>query len=221
MTFDLSDYRKIYKKNNLIESDVPSDPLKLFHNWFQEEKNIHKIHKKINEETNAMSISTIGKDGVPETRIVLLKMYSQKGFIFYTNYYSLKGRSIQKNPKVCISFYWPNTERQIIIQGDIIKLSKNESDEYFYKRPKKNQIGCWASKQSVIIPSKEYLFIQYQKWTHFFKIHMIKRPFYWGGYIVKPYKMEFWQGQPNRLHDRLIYSNLEKKNKWKLYRLSP
>ncbi|WP_185852748.1 pyridoxamine 5'-phosphate oxidase [Blattabacterium cuenoti] len=216
MTFDLSNYRKIYKKNSLTETEVPLNPFKLFHKWFQEEKNIHKV----NEEYNAMSISTIGEDGVPETRIVLLKMYSEEGFIFYTNYRSLKGRSIQKRPKVCISFYWKNTERQILIKGNVMKLSKNQSDEYFSRRPIENQIGCWASKQSTVIPSKQHLLIQYRKWSSFFKKNIIKRPFDWGGYIVKPYKMEFWQGQPNRLHDRLVYS-LTKTNKWNFHRLSP
>ncbi|AER40839.1 MAG: pyridoxamine 5'-phosphate oxidase [Flavobacteriales bacterium] len=216
MTFDLYNYRKIYTKKSLMESKVPLDPLTLFHSWFQEEKEVHPP----NTETNAMSISTIGEDGVPETRIVLLKMYSKDGFVFYTNYRSFKGLSIHKKPKVCISFYWPNTERQIIIKGKALKLSINKSDEYFYKRPKENQVGCWASKQSSIIPSKDYLLSQYQKWSNFFKEHRIKRPFYWGGYVVKPYKMEFWQGQPHRLHDRLIYE-FEKENKWKLYRLSP
>ncbi|AGD97963.1 pyridoxamine 5'-phosphate oxidase [Blattabacterium sp. (Blatta orientalis) str. Tarazona] len=216
MTFDLSNYRKIYKKITLTEAEVPLDPFKLFHKWFQEEKNIHKV----NEEYNAMSISTIGEDGVPETRIVLLKMYSEEGFIFYTNYRSLKGKSIQKRPKVCISFYWPNTERQILIKGNVMKLPKNQSDEYFSRRPIENQVGCWASKQSTVIPSKPHLLIQYKKWSAFFKKNIIKRPFDWGGYIVKPYKMEFWQGQPNRLHDRLVYG-LTKTNKWNLYRLSP
>ncbi|WP_185881877.1 pyridoxamine 5'-phosphate oxidase [Blattabacterium cuenoti] len=218
MISDLSNCRKIYQKNSLIETDAPLDPFKLFHKWFQEEKN---ICNKANEEHNAMSISTIGEDGVPETRIVLLKMYSEEGFIFYTNYRSFKGRSIQNKPKACISFYWPNTERQIIIKGDVMKLSKNQSDEYFFRRPIENQVGCWASKQSTVIPSKQHLLIQYQKWSFFFKKNIIKRPFDWGGYIVKPYKMEFWQGQPNRLHDRLVYSLTKKTNKWNLYRLSP
>ncbi|WP_185856030.1 pyridoxamine 5'-phosphate oxidase [Blattabacterium cuenoti] len=217
MIFDLSHYRKNYKKGSLLESDVPLEPLKLFHFWFQEEKNFHKI----DEEPNAMSISTIGEDGVPETRIVLLKMYSEKGFVFYTNYLSLKGRSIKNNPKACLSFYWPNTERQVLIKGNVLKLSIKKSDEYFYKRPKENQIGCWASRQSTIIPSKKYLFNEYQKWNNFFQKNRIKRPFYWGGYIVKPYKMEFWKGQPNRLHDRLIYNYFKEEKDWKLCRLSP
>ncbi|WP_185858498.1 pyridoxamine 5'-phosphate oxidase [Blattabacterium cuenoti] len=217
MIFDLTNYRKNYHSNSLLESKVPKEPFQLFHEWFEQEK---FLSKKNNEEINAMSISTIGKDGCPETRVVLLKEYSKEGFIFYTNYYSFKGRSIQYMPKVCISFYWKNTERQIIIKGITYKTKKEKSDKYFHKRPKENQIGCWASKQSSKISSKEYLLEQYKKWNNFFYDQTIKRPFYWGGYIIKPYKMEFWQGQNKRLHDRLVYS-LDKETKWSLYRLSP
>ncbi|WP_185863224.1 pyridoxamine 5'-phosphate oxidase [Blattabacterium cuenoti] len=218
MTVNLSNFRKDYTKNSLLESEVPKEPFQLFDNWFQQEKSFYQ--EKDDEEINAMSISTIGEDGCPETRVVLLKEYSENGFIFYTNYYSLKGRGIQNTPKVCISFYWKNMERQIIIKGVTSKVQKNKSDEYFHNRPIGNKIGSWASRQSMIISSKEYLLKQYNKWKNFFNKQIIRRPFYWGGYIVKPYKMEFWQGQPNRLHDRLVYF-LEKEKKWILYRLSP
>ncbi|WP_185876806.1 pyridoxamine 5'-phosphate oxidase [Blattabacterium cuenoti] len=218
MIFDLSNYRKNYYNDSLLESLVPKEPFQLFHDWFQQEKLFHKTNNDY--EINAMSISTIGKDGGPETRIVLLKEYSEKGFIFYTNYYSFKGKSIQNFPKVCISFYWKNTERQIIVKGVASKIRKEKSDKYFKKRPKGNQVGCWASKQSSPLPSKKYMLKQYEKWDNFFKRKTISRPFYWGGYIIKPYNMEFWQGQPNRLHDRLIY-NLDKEKNWILYRLSP
>lgn len=218
MSVDLSNFRKNYEKNSLLESEVPKEPFQLFDNWFKQEKYFHK--EKDSEEINAMSISTIGEDGGPETRVVLLKEYSENGFIFYTNYYSLKGRAIQNIPKVCISFYWKKMERQILIKGITSKIQRKKSDEYFNNRPRGNQIGSWASRQSMIISSKEYLLKQYKKWNNFFGQKIIKRPFDWGGYIVKPYKMEFWQGQPNRLHDRLVYI-LEKEKKWILYRLSP
>ncbi len=219
---DLSDFRKNYEKNSLLESEVPKEPFLLFNNWFEQEKSFYNDNKKKDnkEEINAMSISTIGEDGGPETRVVLLKEYSEDGFIFYTNYYSLKGRSIQNIPKVCISFYWKNMERQIIIKGITSKIKRKKSDEYFHKRPIGNQIGSWVSRQSMILSSKESLLKEYNKWNNFFNQKTIKRPFYWGGYIVKPYKMEFWQGQPNRLHDRLVYI-LEKEKKWILYRLYP
>ncbi|BBA17491.1 pyridoxamine 5'-phosphate oxidase [Blattabacterium cuenoti] len=216
MTVDLSNFRKNYEKNSLLEFDVPEKPFLLFDEWFQQEKKLQKD----NEEINAMSLSTIGEDGCPETRVVLLKEYSENGFIFYTNYFSSKGKSIQNIPKVCISFYWKKMERQIIIKGITSKVQKKKSDEYFHKRPRENQIGSWASRQSMILPSKKYLFKQYNKWKDFFDKKIIKRPFDWGGYIVKPYKMEFWQGQPNRLHDRLIYI-LKKEKKWILYRFYP
>ncbi|WP_185857927.1 pyridoxamine 5'-phosphate oxidase [Blattabacterium cuenoti] len=218
MTVNLSNFRKNYTRSPLLESKAPKKPFQLFDDWFQQEKSFHQ--KKDNEEINAMSISTIGEDGGPETRVVLLKEYSENGFIFYTNYYSLKGIAIQNTPKVCISFYWKNMERQIIIKGITSKIQRKKSDEYFRNRPRENQIGSWVSRQSMIISSKEYLLKQYKKWNNFFHQKTIKRPFYWGGYIVKPYKMEFWQGQPNRLHDRLVYI-LEKETKWILYRLSP
>ncbi|WP_185871621.1 pyridoxamine 5'-phosphate oxidase [Blattabacterium cuenoti] len=217
MIIDLSKLRKNYNtRNSLLESDVPKKPIHLFDNWFQQEKYFHKK----DEEVNAMSISTIGKDGCPETRIVLLKEYSESGFIFYTNYYSLKGRAIQNIPKVCISFYWKNTDRQIIIKGITSKIPRKKSDNYFHNRPRENKIGSWTSRQSMILSSKNHLLKQYKKWNDFFRKKIVKRPFDWGGYIIKPYKMEFWQGQPNRLHDRLVYF-LEEKNKWILYRFYP
>ncbi|WP_185850354.1 pyridoxamine 5'-phosphate oxidase [Blattabacterium cuenoti] len=215
MNIDLSDYRKNYKKDALLETKVPEEPLKLFHEWFKEEKK--SCYN--NDEINAMSISSIGEDGGPETRIVLLKEYSKNGFTFYTNYYSFKGRAIKNNPKVCISFYWRNTDRQVIVKGSASKIKKEKSDEYFYKRPKGHQIGSFISKQSSIIYSRKFLLDQYNEWNKFFNKNTIKRPFNWGGYIVKPYKIEFWQGQENRLHDRLVY--IKKEKKWIIYRLSP
>ncbi|WP_185868485.1 pyridoxamine 5'-phosphate oxidase [Blattabacterium cuenoti] len=218
MNIDLSKYRKNYKHNRLLEYDIPNNPLQLFHNWFDKEKSLYEKYKEI----NAMSLSTIGKDGCPENRIVLLKEYSNYGFIFYTNYRSNKGKSIYQFPKVCLSFYWNQTERQIIIKGDIQKINRKKSDEYFNRRPKEHKIGCWTSIQSSFLVSKEKLEEQYKKWKIFFikNKSYIERPFDWGGYIVQPYRMEFWQGQPNRLHERIIYT-LKDKNLWEIKRLYP
>ncbi|WP_185877869.1 pyridoxamine 5'-phosphate oxidase [Blattabacterium cuenoti] len=217
MIIDLSGLRKNYSNNYFSCSEIPMDPFQLFHDWFQYEKSFSESE---NKEINAMSLSTIGKDGAPETRIVLLKEYSNKGFIFYTNYYSSKGISIKLYPKVCLSFFWEKTSRQIIIKGITSKIKKIKSDIYFEKRPINNNLGSWASRQSSIIPSRKYLLNKYKKWKNFFKKKDISRPFYWGGYLVYPYKMEFWQGKPNRLHDRLSYE-LKNNKEWIIHRLSP
>ncbi|WP_185873280.1 pyridoxamine 5'-phosphate oxidase [Blattabacterium cuenoti] len=215
MIIDLSGLRKNYY-NDYCQK-IPRNPFQLFHYWFQYEKSFYKSKKK---EINAMSLSTIGKDGCPETRIVLLKEYSNKGFIFYTNYYSSKGISIRIYPRVCLSFFWEKTSRQIIIKGVTSKIDRKKSDIYFNKRPINNNLGCWASRQSSIITSRKYLLNKYKKWKKFFENKNITRPFYWGGYLVYPYKMEFWQGKSNRLHDRLSYE-LQDNKKWLIRRLSP
>ncbi|WP_185864999.1 pyridoxamine 5'-phosphate oxidase [Blattabacterium cuenoti] len=218
MITDLSRLRKNYKKRNVFNK-IPDNPFYLFDDWFQNEILIQKKNN-INQEVNAMSLSTIGKDGGPETRIVLLKEYSKNGFIFYTNYLSSKGISIKNFPKVCLSFFWNRTDRQIIIKGVTSKLKIKKSNEYFDKRPIENQLSSWSSRQSTFILNKDFLEKKYKKWSFFFKNKKITRPFYWGGYIVSPYKIEFWQGQPNRLHNRLVYQLKEDKI-WIVKQLSP
>lgn len=215
MNKKLYNYRLIYKKNRLLESNLPKNPLKLFHKWI---KNILNINIK-NFEVNAMSLATINKKGFVESRIVLLKEYNDNGFIFYTNYNSRKGKAISNNPNVCLSFYWPFLERQVIIKGIASKISKNSSDNYFYKRPRNSQIATWVSKQSNIIPSRSFLEKKFIYWNKFFNNNDIKRPIFWGGYQVKHNSIEFWQGRPNRLHD-IIYYEL-KNNKWTFQRRSP
>ena len=169
---------------------------------------------------NAMTISTIGLDGFPKNRVVLLKKYTHEGFIFFTNYESEKGKAIAKNPNVCISFFWPNLERQIIIKGMAEKIAENLSDGYFESRPKGSQYGAIVSDQSTVIPSRDYLEDKLKALESEYEGKEIKRPDFWGGFIVKPISMEFWQGRPNRLHDRIRYA-LQEDYDWKIERLAP
>lgn len=215
MSKDLSNYRKSYEKQELLESNCPKNPLELFQKWF-----LNADLSDTVEETNAVSLSTIGKDGYPKSRIVLLKKYTQKGFIFYTNYNSEKGKAIQENNQVCLSFFWPGLEQQIIIKGNVEKLQENLSDGYFKSRPTGSQLGAWASNQSKVIESREVLEKNLQKFQKKFEGKEITRPPHWGGFMVKPISIEFWQGRPNRMHDRILYS-LKEDLSWKIERLEP
>ncbi|XCI74737.1 MAG: pyridoxamine 5'-phosphate oxidase [Flavobacteriales bacterium] len=214
MNRDLSAYRKVYTKDRLLESDVPLDPLELFHIWFQEAECVGGL-----PEANAMSLSTIGQDGAPETRVVLLKGYSVEGFVFYTHHRSRKGQAIARDARVCLSFFWPDVQRQVIVKGRASKLTEKCSNEYFIQRPRNSQIGAWASKQSQMIPSRAYLEEKFEIWKRYFETHSLECPTFWGGYLVQPYEVEFWQGRPDRLHDRLCYM-LEGKE-WQLRRRFP
>ncbi len=212
MSRDLSNYRDKYLKGELIEKNLPKDPFDLFNNWFED------LEKYGNErENNAMSLSTVNEKNVPTTRVVLLKQFSKKGFIFYTNYNSRKGNHIKNNPNVCVSFYWPSMERQVIINGKVSEISKIESDKYFNSRPRSSQLGAIISNQSEIIPSRKYLEEKLSKFN--ISNNNLKRPSNWGGYILKPELFEFWQGRESRLHDRIIFS--KSTTKWTHKRLSP
>ena len=215
MEKDLSNYRKSYEKGELLLENVPENPIELFRNWFIE------VDTHFNEgETNAMTVSTIGLDGFPKNRVVLLKKYTHEGFIFYTNYKSEKGKAIDANPNMCLSFFWHSAERQIIIKGKAEKVPENISDGYFESRPKGSQLGAIASNQSEPIENREVLENKLKNLEEKFQGKTIERPKFWGGYIVKPIEIEFWQGRPNRLHDRIRYK-LQKDFNWKIERLSP
>ena len=215
MSKDLSNYRKSYEKQELLESNCPENPLELFQKWFLNADASNTV-----EETNAVSLSTIGKDGYPKSRIVLLKKYNEEGFIFYTNYNSEKGKAIQENNQVCLSFFWPSLEQQIIIKGKAENLSQKSSDGYFESRPTGSKLGAWASNQSTVVKSRDILENNLKKFEEKFKGKEITRPPHWGGFMVKPKAIEFWQGRPNRMHDRILY-RLKEDFSWKIERLEP
>lgn len=215
MEKDLSNYRKVYQKSELSKKEISDNPMELFQKWFYEVEEFGG-----DTEANAMTISTFGTDGFPKNRIVLLKKITWEGFIFYTNYNSEKGKAIEKNPNVCLSFFWHNIERQVIIKGVAEKISENMSDGYFESRPDGSKLGAWASDQSEPVPSRKYLDDRLASFEKQFKNQEITRPKHWGGYLVKPISMEFWQGRPNRMHDRIRFE-LQEDFDWKIDRLAP
>ncbi|MDD3722262.1 MAG: pyridoxamine 5'-phosphate oxidase [Lutibacter sp.] len=215
MEKDLSNYRKVYQKSELSEEGISENPMELFQKWFFEVEEFGGY-----SEVNAVTVSTIGEDGFPKARVVLLKKFTWEGFIFYTNYNSEKGKAIAHNPNICLSFFWASIERQVIIKGIAEKLSENLSDGYFESRPDGSKLGAWASNQSETVPSRNYLDERLASFEKQFENKEIPRPKHWGGILVKPISMEFWQGRPNRMHDRIRYT-LQKDFNWKIERLAP
>lgn len=212
---DLSNYRKSYNKSELLEDSIPEDPINLFNKWFHEVEDFGGL-----DEVNAMSVATIGLDGFPKTRVVLLKKYTFEGFIFYTNYNSEKGKAITNNPNICLSFFWNTLERQVIIKGIAEKTLANISDGYFESRPDGSKLGAIVSNQSEVITSRSVLEDKLKRLEIDFQGKEIPRPEFWGGFLVKPIEVEFWQGRPNRLHDRIRYQ-LQPDFSWKIDRLAP
>lgn len=215
MSKDLSNYRKTYSRQELLESNCAENPLILFEEWFLNADASNTI-----EETNAMTLSTIGEDGFPKSRVVLLKKYTLKEFIFYTNYNSEKGRAILNNNRICLSFFWPSLEQQIIVKGTAKKQADHLSDDYFNSRPNGSKLGAWASNQSEVVASRKELENALKTWQQDFRGKEIRRPPHWGGFSVKPVSIEFWQGRPNRMHDRILYT-LQEDFSWKIQRLAP
>lgn len=210
----LSDIRTDYRKASLSRSEVADDPFEQFDKWFGE-----VLHSRV-EEPNAMTLATVGKDGMPSVRIVLLKGIDEKGFYFYTNYESRKARELLENPQASVVFFWKELERQVRIQGRVSKASSEQSDHYYLSRPEGSRLGAWASPQSQIIASREVLEEKVREVTAQFKKEPLHRPPFWGGFCIEPQLIEFWQGRPSRLHDRIVYT-LEETGNWEIHRLAP
>jgi pyridoxamine 5'-phosphate oxidase len=209
----VSNLRNNYTLNELSENNVSSSPFIQFSEWFKDAMDAKLL------EINAMVLSTI-KNGRPSARVVLLKRFDENGFVFFTNYTSHKGQELARNNAACLTFFWDKLERQVRIEGLMEKVSSEDSDVYFWSRPRESQIGAWVSDQSTVIEGREMLdekLAFYQQ--KFENEQIIPRPQHWGGYVLQPQSVEFWQGRPNRLHDRLLYTH--ENESWKIERLSP
>lgn len=209
----INSLRHDFSSESLDEKNVYRNPFSQFEKWLKE-----AIEAKIHE-PNAMSVSTATKDGKPSSRIVLLRNFDENGFVFYSNYTSRKGEKLASNPNAALLFFWPELGRQVHIEGLIEKQSESESDSYFKSRPYANKLGAWASNQSKVIANRSILEEEHERLALKFPDENIPRPPYWGGYVMKPSTIEFWQGRESRLHDRILYTH-ENLN-WKIERLAP
>ncbi|TNE82376.1 MAG: pyridoxamine 5'-phosphate oxidase [Bacteroidetes bacterium] len=211
---DIAAIRREYQQRELTKAMVKQDPMQQFEAWFRE-----AVESEV-EEVNAMAISTVSPSGQPSTRIVLLKGIDERGFSFFTNYHSKKGQMIAANNQVALTFFWPELERQVRIEGTAEKLSSEENDAYFASRPRGSQLGAWVSDQSEAIDSREDLEKRLVETEKTFENQDVFRPPHWGGYVVIPRLIEFWQGRESRLHDRIEYTRIEQ-GKWEHHRLMP
>lgn len=211
---EIAQLRKDYTLHSLNEDDVDPSPIVQFQRWW------HDAEQSQIEEINAMTLATTATDGMADARTVLLKAFDQKGFVFFTNYNSVKSSQLNANPKCCLLFYWKELERQVRINGIAEKISVKESIEYFDSRPDGSKIGAWASPQSMVVAGKTWLKETFEYYAERFKHGKIPKPPHWGGYRVKPIRMEFWQGRPSRMHDRILYTQSEAGG-WKTERLAP
>ncbi len=210
----IADIRTEYKQQSLLEKDIEKNPFLQFKKWWDE-----AMHAGI-DEVNAMTLATASSTGLPAARIVLLKGFDEKGFVFFTNYESFKGLQLDENPRACLVFFWKELERQVRITGLADKTTAEESDAYYNSRPAGSRIGAWASPQSRAIKNREWLEENEREYTDKFKNNAIERPAHWGGYRIQPVTIEFWQGRASRLHDRIQYT-LHENGDWVIERLAP
>ena len=233
----LADLRREYNLTGLRRKDLDVDPIAQFRAWFEQANGTRssgrfhsffvRIYKKLLMisgveliDMNAMTLATADEQGRPSARVVLLKGLDQRGFIFYTNYNSRKGRELEQNPNAALVFYWPNLERQVTVAGEVARIPAAESDGYFSSRPRGSRIAAWASDQSQVVKDRAELEAKWESFEHRFPSQDVPRPEHWGGYVLAPTRLEFWQGRPNRLHDRFRYTR-STDGKWELERLSP
>lgn len=233
----IADLRREYNLAGLRRQDLADDPIVQFQRWFDQAtgarasgrlrrlfinlyKSVLLIRAVEQIDINSMTLATVDSQGRPSARVVLLKGVDERGFIFYTNYHSRKGEELAQNPNAALTFYWPEQERQVCVAGEVSQLPANESDTYFRSRPRGSRIAAWASDQSQVVPDRAAL---EQKWQEFEKRYPgeeVPRPAHWGGYVLRPRRIEFWQGRPNRLHDRFRYTR-QAENNWVIERLCP
>lgn len=232
----IADLRREYRIGGLDRADLDGSPLPQFEKWFADARHaqagsrlrqigiaLYKLWQALlgrtSAEVNAMTLATVSGDGIPSTRTVLLKGVDARGFIFFTNYNSRKARELGENPNAALTFFWPELERQVCVAGSITKLPVAESETYFKSRPRGSQIGAWASNQSTAVPNRAALEASWDEINSRFPDE-IPLPPNWGGYVLSPKRIEFWQGRPSRLHDRFCYTK-QPDNSWNLERLSP
>lgn len=208
---NITHHRKSYDKHSLELEDLKDTPHEMLELWLSEVSDL--------PDYNAMVVGSVDALGQPHSRVVLLRGLNEEGLRFYTNYHSNKASDFNANNKVALNFFWPSVERQVRVEGELFKLSDSESDAYFHSRPRESQIGAWVSPQSEIIDSREVLNERFREYTEKFEGHEVPRPANWGGYLIRPKYFEFWQGRPNRLHDRLAFVLLE--NNWTVKRMAP